>query len=287
MPNIPEIYSPLQKALEFPDVEKEPRPYLGMSGIGNECMRALWFKFRWASGNSVYPQRVKRIFNRGDIEEERIIADLRAIGVDIYMVKPDGTKTYPKGIREEYQEEVVHFTGHSKGHIDGRALNVPGAEKTEHLTEFKTMKASKFADYVKNKFKNFPEYFFQIHMYMGYLGLTRCLYIVTNKDTEERSYERYEFDINVFDDGKERIMRVIGTDVPPIGISQKPDFYKCVFCNERDVCFGLDRVNKNCRTCVNGEIHDKGEWKCTKYPNSGAIPEHMQRIGCPDYEALI
>lgn len=287
MPKIPEVYTPLEKALEFPDVIKEPRPYLGMSGIGNECLRAQFFGFRWASGNQTYPQRVKRIFERGDLEEERIIKDLRAVGVEIYMMKPDGTKFYPQGIRDEYQEEVVHFTGHSKGHIDGRAMNVPGAEKTEHLTEFKTMKASKFADYKKNGFKNFPEYMFQKHMYMGYLGLTRTLYVVTNKDTEERSYDRYKFDINVFDEGKERILKIVATDEPPCRICNKPDFYKARFCRERDVCFGIKPFAKNCRTCLSGEINDAGTWRCQKFPNASAIPEHIQRVGCTHFYPLL
>jgi len=286
MPELPEVYTALQKALDFPDVVNEPRPYLGMSGVGKECLRAQWYSFRWASGNSVYPQRVRRIFERGDLEEERIIKDLRAVGVDVYMMKGE-EKLYPKGVRDEFQEEVVHFTGHSKGHIDGRAINVPGAEKTEHLCEFKSMKASKFKDYQKNGFDNFSEYKFQIHMYMGYLKLTRCLYVVTNKDTEERDYKRYEFDINVYEEGLERIMKVLATDVPPIRISDKPDFYKCRFCNERDICFGVEPHNQNCRTCTSGDMHDGGIWKCTKDTTGTPIPVKIQRKGCPQYEALI
>lgn len=283
MPKIPEIYNAVHKAIEFREIVDEPRPYLGMSGIGGDCLRAQWFGFRWASGNRILEPRVKRIFQRGDLEEERIITDLREVGVDVYMLMPDGSKFYPKGIREEYQEEIVHFTGHSKGHIDGRAINVPGAEKTEHLCEFKTMKASKFADYKKNGLKNFQSYSGQRQLYMGYLKLMRCLYIVTNKDTEERSYDRAHFDLDIFNWAKKRILTVLGTDTPPLGIGRSPDYFKCKFCSHKEVCYKQKPVDKNCRTCVNAELHDAGLWKCKGYD----IPIAVQRIGCKHYEALL
>lgn len=286
MPKLPPRYSALYTALEFPDICQPQRPYLGMSGVGNDCARALWYNFRWASGKRCYSKRVQRIFNRGDIEEERILRDLREVGVSIYMLRTDGTKFFPKGIRDEYQEEVAHFTGHSLGHIDGRAINIPGAEKTEHLCEFKTMKDSKFKDYKKNGFTNFPEYDIQKELYMGYLGLTRCLYIVTNKDTEERSYERYHFDKLKFEWAKQRIIEVIGTDTPPSRINENPDYYKCRFCNNRKVCFNLTPVTRNCRTCQNGNIHDEGKWQCGLYKNSPPIPLDIQWTGCQYYALL-
>jgi len=289
MPEIPSTVNRVKHAIDYKLLYSKPRPYLGMSGVGASCRRKLWYNFRWASGDGEITPETQRIFERGDWEEMRVLRDLRNIGVEVYMMK-DGAKVYPEGIREEYQEEVKHFTGHSLGHIDGRVINVPGAELTEHLLEIKTMKAEKFKDYIKNGFLNFPEYEMQIQLYMGYLGLKRCLYIVCNKNTEERSYERYKFDEGIFEEGKNKILTIISTDDPldlP-RISDKPDYYLCSFCQHRQLCFGYRGPEKNCRTCVNVELHDDGIWKCSEDKTATAIPVKIQRTGCASqYDSII
>ena len=53
------------------------RAHLGGSQIGNPCSRALWYQFRHASSQS-FEGRMLRLFETGDREEERIVANLRA-----------------------------------------------------------------------------------------------------------------------------------------------------------------------------------------------------------------
>lgn len=274
---LPKTTNPVQLEIESKVFPQENREYLGMSGIGRKCVREQWFAWRWVINRTINA-RGARIFNRGDIEEPRIIKDLEAAGMRVY----------------DDQLEIVHSTGHSKGHIDGLVANVPGAEKTEHLAEFKTMKASKFNALKKKALLlGFPtaleelhfDYWVQIQLYMGYLGLKRCLYIITNKDTEERIYERVHFVKADFITAQNRIMSILTFEEPPIGISQREDWFECKFCDFKSVCFGHNQPLKHCRTCVFADLHVGGEWLCSTNDNK-RLDKTAQYKGCPQHKLI-
>lgn len=274
---LPKIENPIRHAIEAKDIVQGNRSYLGMSGIGKKCSREQWFGWRWAIMRIITP-RLQRIFNRGDIEEPRIIKDLTDAGMIVF----------------DDQAEVVHLTGHSKGHIDGKVLNVPGAEKTVHLAEFKTMKAAKFNKLLKTAStlgfeaalkEMFSEYWCQIQVYMGYLELTRCLYVITNKDTEDRIYERVKFYPKQFEFIKERIMDIVCADVPPIGISQREDWFECKMCAFKNVCFGHVLPEKSCRMCAGVVVLDDGVWGCSFNENK-QLSIQDQKDACSQYNQI-
>ena len=60
----------------------EPRLHLGGSMLGHPCERWLWLSFRWAVRER-FPGRIRRLFRRGNNEEDIITDDLKAIGIDI------------------------------------------------------------------------------------------------------------------------------------------------------------------------------------------------------------
>ena len=62
--------------------QEKPRPHLGASMLGHKCDRWLWLSFRWAVVEK-FPGRILRLFRRGHNEEQQIISDLRAIGLDV------------------------------------------------------------------------------------------------------------------------------------------------------------------------------------------------------------
>jgi hypothetical protein len=68
--------------------KNEHRPHLGGSQIGNECSRALWYQFRHAWSPN-FEGRMLRLFETGDREEDRIVANLRAVGVTIWEKDPE------------------------------------------------------------------------------------------------------------------------------------------------------------------------------------------------------
>ena len=120
----------IETLIEDREIINEPRPYLGLSGIGDPCSRKLWYGFRMVAKQKLTP-RQHRLLNRGHREEPVIIVDLEAAGIKIKNTTDD-------------QAEVTTGYGHIKGHSDGIADNVPDASKTTHLLEFKTANDKNF-----------------------------------------------------------------------------------------------------------------------------------------------
>ena len=123
----------VEQQIEDEWVIQEPRPYLGISGIGAKCARALWYGFRLCSQQKI-SQRMHRLYQRGHREEPIIQASLRKIGI----------------YHHSAQKEVIDGNGHIKGHIDDILENIPDAPKTQHLGEYKKHNDKSFKD-LKNK----------------------------------------------------------------------------------------------------------------------------------------
>src|SRR3954469_10381472 len=87
-----------------------PRSHLGASIIGHKCERYLWFSFHWMY-YQVFSGRMQRLFQRGHLEEERVIQWLRGIGFTIKQV----------AVQENSQERIVFAEGHGGGSLDGTA----------------------------------------------------------------------------------------------------------------------------------------------------------------------
>lgn len=270
MPELPSnVVNPVYALIEDKKMKTPIRPYLGYSMLGHACSRYLWFYFRWMFKVYLTPQQ-KRLFSRGDQEEPVVVKNLRDVGIVCTDVLED-------------QIELVSCLGHVKGHPDGTAVNVPSAEKTEHNLEIKTANDKRFKEMVRFGIeRSNPEYSVQSHCYMGKKKQTRTLFIVTNKNTDERHYERIPYRKEIFEDAENRAFDIISSPVPPKGISTSPEWYECKWCDAHPVCHQGVRYERNCRTCSNVTIHNGGEWHCGLYANSGPIPEEFQRTGCPD-----
>lgn len=281
MAKIPEFTNTTHNTIENSYVEQSrERGYLGMSSLGKKCSRALWYGFHFATAAKPLPRRVKRIFDRGHLEEKRIIDELVEVGgMEVFLRNPDGTTSPMTGDIGEKQEEIVGFAGHARGHPDGRVLGVIEAPKTEHLLEMKTAKESKFKEIVKHKVKKAnPVYYSQMQRYMHALGLKRALLIVTNKNTEERHYERVEY---VKEDAvalEQREASIIMSDLPPKKISENKNFMECKWCASKAVCHEGEMVDVNCRTCDSSDIMDDGKWHCSRHDME--IDFKKQNVGC-------
>ena len=258
----------LKEALDGGKVLQEFRSYIGMSSLLAPCMRRTWYNFHWACDRYV-DRRVQRIFDRGDLEEERVVKDLRDAGVVCKDVLED-------------QIELVDETGHIKGHPDGRATKVPTATKTEHLLEIKTMKASIFANYKKKGLEStYRVYWGQAHTYMGELGLTRCLFIVTNKDTEERHYERIKYDPDVHQEAMGIGFDILTSESPPRRIGEVT-WYECKMCDCKGICHKNEPIKKTCRSCKHADIEMGGGWSCGLYQQHLSYDDQM--AACEDYQ---
>jgi hypothetical protein len=263
LPPIPDVT--IQQLIDRAHEAKreEPRHYLGVSELGTECERALWYSFRWA----LLPHaegRMMRIWRTGHESEATLVGDLEAIGIKVRR-----------------QQEEISFGGHILGHIDGTALSVPGAEKTEHLLELKSAKLERYNLLEKKGVKEAePKYWVQMQGYMLALGLTRALFVSRCKDDERLYSERVHFEREPTEAWVERGHRVSLMSDAPERIDERPSFYKCKMCDWIDLCHKAKSTDAvNCRTCAHSSALESGEWKCERW--GAIIPVENQREGCP------
>lgn len=249
----------------------ERRPHLGASVLGRECDRELWYIFRWAT-KAEHAGRLLRLFARGDLEEPRLIEDLRRIGVTVLDLDPDTGK----------QWDVRDLGEHFGGSMDAVALGVLEAPKTWHLLEFKTHNAKSFAKLLKDGVQQSkPEHWAQMQTYMHLAGLERALYLACNKDTDELYQERIHADAAAAIRLIERARRIIFAARPPARISEDPAFFKCRFCDHRSICHEGNLPEVNCRTCIHSSPLEAGGWQCERW--NKPISTEEQRVGCPNH----
>ena len=257
------------------DSPLENRTYLGMSEIGHECSRYLWYSFHWAYADTV-PNRLRRLWARGHREEPVLFELLQSIGY----------------ICEDPQTEFVDILGHFKGHWDGTVSNVIEAPKTKHLFEAKTLSDKNFKKLCKERLEKYSSaYWAQVHLYMHYGKLTRCFFIAVNKNDDSLYIERVRFDSAIASFYIEKAKSIILDSHPPARAFPGPTYYKCKWCSAKDQCWSQAPLAKNCRTCKSSSIALDGQWNCAQAPRDELekdwdIPVKVQRTGCDAYEAL-
>ena len=258
-----------EQLIEDKKVESELRPYLGLSSIADKCARKLWYAFRLCADEEITP-RQKRLFSRGDREEPIVLKDLESIGVVVLST----------------QDTYISGNGHIKGHSDGRLINVPDAPKTEHLSEIKTANDKNFKKIKKEGLQKFsPTYWGQIHTYMHLGKLTRCLYIVVNKNDDSRYYQRFNVDHELAKDLLSRGFDIISTETPPPKMPcASATWFECKWCKFYGVCFQNEEVKKTCRSCKSCDICDDGKWECSKYGIELSFAQQL--LACKRYELM-
>jgi len=268
MTELNDIAYAIRLAINSKEYVSEPRHYLGMSQLGHKCARALWMYFRWA-GVTKHNAKSQRIFDRGNLEEKRVIGYWKDIGISII----------------ESQRELSGCGGHLKGHTDGLITNVPGIEEEEMVGEIKTMQQKYFVPLVKKGLKVAkPEYYAQAQVYMHYEEKKFCLHSTTNKNDEDLYIEIIEYDRKIAEPLAIKAMDVIFTDIPPKKISSDPTYYLCKWCDFYGPCQLNDPFLKTCRTCKNVGIATGGQWECYKHDQVLSLDE--QKVACPKYEVL-
>lgn len=236
------------------DNKDSRRRHLGASLIGHHCERYLWLTFRWAGGTS-FNGRMLRLFETGQLEEQRLIRNLKRIGVDVHDVDPEGK-----------QWRVEAIDGHFGGSMDGVARNIPEAPKTWHVLEFKTHNDKSFKDLVgKGVRAAKPQHFAQMQIYMGLAEMERAFYMAVNKNDDAVYTERINFDESEFNRLMERAERVIRANEPPLRCSNDPAWWQCKTCNFYEQCHGTEMPDVSCRTCAHSTPVADASWHCAEF----------------------
>lgn len=275
-------------------IAEEPhRMHLGASIIGGVCARKIWYTYRWADRENLTGQKL-RLFGSGHLQEPRLIADLRRIGVQVEEFGPDG---------EQWRMRTLG--GHFGGSMDGAGLGIVEAPKTWHCLEFKTANQKNFEKIIKQGGRIVkPEHHAQATVYMGLAGLTRCLYLVVNKNTDELHSERWEFERTEFDRLVSRAETIIAATEPPNRVTNDPTRFPCKWegkasgkpgqCAFFNICHGDQVPEVNCRTCsfstpdLTGPNAEEGRWTCSNPALASApvLSEALQRTGCQEHRFI-
>lgn len=250
----------------------KPRQHLGCSILGHHCDRWLWLSFRWAIREK-FSGRMLRLFRRGQLEEDIIASDLRAIGCDLVTHDENG-----KQLR-------VDFGNFVSGSMDGVIRSgVPEAPHKPHIVEMKTHSLKSFKDLAsKGVHASKPMHYAQMQLYMLGTGIDRALYIAVCKDNDELHVERIRFDREAAEKLRNRGHWIVGSDRMPEPCSADPSWYQCKFCPAYGFCHQGEQITeRNCRTCRFAHF-DNGELYCAAH--SAVIAPEWQS-GCPDHYEL-
>lgn len=243
------------------------RNHLGASLIGKSCARALWYDFRWATP-ARHSGRILRLFETGQMEEARLVRDLRATGATVLEVDPESGRQF----------RVETHGGHFGGSLDGVAIGLLEAPKTWHVVEFKAHSAKSFADLVaKGVVAAKPQHAAQMQIYMHLTGITRALYVAVCKDTDALHIERIEADTAMAERLLKKAGRIIFAQHPPERISADPAWFECRFCDHHAVCHGGGAAAHTCRTCLHSTPVEGG-WHCVRHDR--VLTPEDQRFAC-------
>jgi hypothetical protein len=258
----------VQAIYDWYAVNQETWDSLGINvgDVGEECDRKLFYNLHWVTPPEVKQGRMLRLLETGNLEEPRFEQNLVAVGVDFYGA----------------QDKIRLVAGHVRGKRDGAGIGFLEALKTEHLCEFKTSKAADWRAIVKHGvLKAKPTHYGQCQLGMHAFGLTRCFYLVKNKDTEELHSERIEYDAEYCLKMLAKCERIIRATSPPAKISEDPEAFACKFCKHKPVCHHEQMPRVNCRTCLHSTAEMSGDahWSCARWNKPLSFDE--QKEGCP------
>jgi hypothetical protein len=207
-----------------------PRPYLGASIVGDECLRKVQYTW-WCA--PVLAARTREIFERGHFFEAR--ARQRLIAAGFKFAPP----------------EALAFSaadGALRGHADGIIIHGPnllGAYLIYPLVwEAKALNAKNFRALERDGLeKAFPQYAAQVALYQAYLDIGNpALFTATNADTCEQLHFTVPFNAERAQEWSDRAVGIIEAtragELLPRGYDD-PDHWKCKSCGHRKRCWGL------------------------------------------------
>jgi len=207
---------------------------MGVSWIGTECSRQMWYKFNNFPSPPIDAKGLRTI-NSGYASEDKMEADLRAVPeLEMWTIDPTTKKQYGFKI------------GIVKGYLDGIIRGLLQAPKTPHVWEHKE-RAQKFFNSLhkaKNDFgekaalKNWePLYYDQavVNMYgmnikRHYLTVSTGGFrdIITCRTDENKPRAKYLID---------RAQGISEMKEAPDREYPKKAHFKCKFCDYREECW--------------------------------------------------
>jgi len=200
----------------------EQRRRLGLSQVGHKCNRFLWNKHH-GFPEPVPEGRVLRLFELGNMIEDRMIKDLEQCGFIITQ------KQHPV----EISLNGITLTGSCDGVISGLIES-----SQPNLWECKSMGSKGFSKLLKCGYEAYnDQYKGQVHAYMLGLGLSRAFVTVYNKDTSELYQERIKLQKDWIIEKLQSVFDAIAQLLPPERLCPRATHWEARWCPYYQICF--------------------------------------------------
>lgn len=214
-----ELVLNIDRYLKTSIAQQKRRTYMGGSILGKECDRALWYEYHQPIAND--NPRVERIFHLGHLLESYVVSLLKFSGYELWVEQDDGSQF---GFTDE---EIA-------GHYDGVIM----IDNTPHLLEIKSASKKRFDEMAKLGVKmSDPTYYIQMQVYMKYAELDKACYVAFNKDNSEIYSEIVDYNAMEANHAVNRGKEIARAKVEPERKYKTSAFFKCKFCNYREVCW--------------------------------------------------
>lgn len=212
------------------------RDYVGASGIGNPCLRALQMAHLGIKPDRKLPGNLHRIFRIGHVFEDEAANWLCMAGFDLSTTNPDTGKQWGFAV----------LGGKGKGHLDGILRSGPAPIEYPCLWECKALNAAGWQKVKKEGLAIAkPLYAAQVAIDQAYLDLTNpAVFTVLNKNTEELAHYLIPFDQELAQRMSDKMaMIVTGTQNQVImpRAHASPDYFECKWCDYHDRCWSMKR----------------------------------------------
>jgi hypothetical protein len=211
------------------------REYVGASGIGGSCERAIQFEFAGAPREKDFPPATLRKFDIGHHFEE----------LSRFWFTDAGFKLVQHNQRTGALYGFSQLDGAFKGHPDGVFIDGPDVLKYPALWEHKAVGAKTFREIDKHGLKKArPTYYAQVAIYQAYLGLTEnpAVFTITNTDGGEQLHLSIPFDAEEAQRASDRAVRIVNAtragDLLPRPFASA-DYFECKFCAFAGRCWGM------------------------------------------------
>jgi hypothetical protein len=243
--------------------EEEDRKYLGMSQIGEECYRKLFYSFRKAEKRDIQASGIKAIED-GFLQEDVMANRLRMLpNIELFTMDPQNP------------EEQIGFSlllGHFNGHCDGMIKGIIEAPQTWHTWEHKSVNQTKFNKLIKLRNEKGEKqalqlwdiiYFAQAQSYMHVSTTQRHFSTVTSPGGREYISIRTDYNRKIAEDIIVKAKAIIFNKYDlPSRISDKREYFKCKWCEFQEICHDGKFPDVNCKTCQYIEPVKNGENQC-------------------------
>ena len=208
------IYSVYAEQAEI----KEKRAHLGASIIGDPCTRKVFYQYHHPK--SITDGRILRLFETGNMQEERLISDLENAGISI-------------------THKQLSFNDADDPRFAGSLDAVANIDGYEYVVEIKTHNEKSYNDLAKKGVKaTKPQHYTQMQVYMGWSNIHKALYLAINKNDESIYTEIVEFDMLHYQSYRSKAFDILNGVVPD-RISNDHRFYYCKWCDYRKECHGI------------------------------------------------